>query len=117
MHVDTLIFVQSTFHNSLSSVSWTASVSSGWMFRITDLKVNLHPNLKAFAEAFEMLSFRVSMYLAPSIFLSTLTSFRPPKDKHPHSMMLPPPCFIVRGRVQSVRFYHMLARKFSFGLL
>ncbi|MED6242252.1 hypothetical protein ATANTOWER_002131 [Ataeniobius toweri] len=116
MHVDAVIFVQSTFHNSLSSVRWTASVSSGWMFRITDLKVNLHPNLKAFA-ASEMLSFRVSMYLAPSIFLSTLTSFRPPKDKHPHRMMLPPPCFIVGGRVQSVIFYHMLAKKFSFGLI
>jgi hypothetical protein len=35
-------------------------------------------------------------YLAPSIIPSILTSFPVPADeKHPHSMMLPPPCFTV----------------------
>ena len=41
-------------------------------------------------------SSKIVLYLAPSIFPSTLTSFPvPAEEKHPHHMMLPPPCFTV----------------------
>ena len=39
---------------------------------------------------------RISLYLVPTIIPSILTSFPVPADeKHPHSMMMPPPCFPV----------------------
>ncbi|MEQ2261148.1 hypothetical protein XENORESO_006457 [Xenotaenia resolanae] len=39
-------------------------------------------------------SSRSVLDFSPSVFLSTLTSFSvPTKEKHPHSMMLPPLCF------------------------
>ncbi|CDQ59813.1 unnamed protein product [Oncorhynchus mykiss] len=38
----------------------------------------------------------IPLYFAPSIFPSILTSLSvPTAEKHPHSMMLPPPCFTV----------------------
>ena len=50
-------------------------------------------------------SSQIAGYLAPSLFLSTLNSFPvPAEEKHPHNMMLPPPCFTwgwcVQGDVQ-----------------
>jgi hypothetical protein len=40
----------------------------------------------------------MSLYLAPSLIPSILTSFPvPAEEKHPHSMMLPPPCFTGGG--------------------
>ena len=42
-------------------------------------KVNLRPSLKSLEDS------RISLYLAPSINLSILTSFPVPADKHPHS--------------------------------
>ena len=42
------------------------------------------------------LSSRISLYFVPFIFPSILTSLPvPAAEKHPHSMMLPPPCFTV----------------------
>ena len=41
-------------------------------------------------------SSRISLYFALFTFLSILTSLPvPATEKHPHSMMLPPPCFII----------------------
>ena len=41
----------------------------------------------------EQVSSRISLYFAPFIFASILTSLQvPAAEKHPHSMMLPPPC-------------------------
>ena len=58
-------------------------------------KVNLRPSLKSFAVS-NRFSFKVSLYLAPTILPSTLTSFPvPAEEKHLHNMMLPPPCFTV----------------------
>ena len=53
------------------------------------------PSLKSFADSIRF-STRIALYLAPSIFPSVLTSFPvPAEEKHPHSMMLPRPCFTV----------------------
>ena len=58
-------------------------------------KVKLRPSLKSFADS-NRFSSKIVLYLAPSIFPSTQTSFPvPAEEKHPHSMMLPPPCFRV----------------------
>ncbi len=44
----------------------------------------------------EKFSSRISLYLAAFIFPSIATSRPvPAAEKHPHSMMLPPPCFTV----------------------
>ena len=52
-------------------------------------KLNLCPSLKSL-EDWNRFPSRISPYLAPS------TSFPVPADeKHPYSMMLPPPCFTV----------------------
>ncbi|KAL3978871.1 hypothetical protein ACER0C_019933 [Sarotherodon galilaeus] len=58
-------------------------------------KVNLRPSLKSFADS-KRFSSKIALYLAPSIFPSTLTSFPvPAEEKHPQSMMLPPPYLTV----------------------
>ncbi|KAL3987344.1 nuclear receptor co-repressor 2 [Sarotherodon galilaeus] len=57
-------------------------------------KVNLRPSLKSFADSKRFS--KIALYLAPSIFPSTLTSFPvPAEEKHPQSMMLPPPYLTV----------------------
>ncbi len=58
-------------------------------------KVNLRPSLRSWA-LWRRFSSRISLYLASFIFPSIATS-RPvhAAEKHPHSMMLPPPCFTV----------------------
>ncbi|MED6290131.1 hypothetical protein CHARACLAT_009963, partial [Characodon lateralis] len=59
--------------------------------------VNLRPSLKSSA-ASKRFSFRIVLFLAPSIITSILTSFHvPAEEKHPHRMMLPPPSFTVVG--------------------
>ena len=59
-------------------------------------RVNLHPSLRSGALWSRFYS-RISLYFAPFIFPSVLTSLPvPTAEKHPHSMMLPPPCFTVR---------------------
>ena len=58
-------------------------------------KVNLHPSLRSW-ELWSRLSSRISLYFAPFIFPLILTILSvPASEKHPHSMMLPPPCFAV----------------------
>ncbi|KAL4008967.1 hypothetical protein ACER0C_002819 [Sarotherodon galilaeus] len=62
-------------------------------------KVNLRPSLKSFADS-KRFSSKIALYLAPSIFPSTLTSFPvPAEEKHPQSMMLPPP-YLTVGMVE-----------------
>ena len=58
-------------------------------------KVNLRSSLR-FWSLWSRFSSRISLYFAPFIFPSILTSLSvPAAEKHPHSMMLPPPCFTV----------------------
>ncbi len=58
-------------------------------------KVNLRPSLRSWA-LWRRFSSRISLYLAAFIFPSIATSRPvPAAEKHPHSMMLPPPCFTV----------------------
>ncbi len=58
-------------------------------------KVNLRPSLRSWALWRRFLS-RISLYLAAFIFPSIATSRPvPAAEKHPHSMILPPPCFTV----------------------
>ena len=58
-------------------------------------KKNRRPNLRSRALWSRFLS-RISLYIAAFIFPSILTSLSvPAAEKHPHSMMLPPPCFTV----------------------
>ncbi len=58
-------------------------------------KVNLRPSLRSWA-LWRRFSSRISLYLAAFIFPSIATSHPvPAAEKHPHSMMLPPPCFTV----------------------
>ena len=62
---------------------------------LTCWKVKHQPCLKSFADSYRFSS-KIVLYLAPSIFPLTQTSFPvPAEEKHPHSMMLPPPCFTV----------------------
>ncbi len=59
------------------------------------LKVNLRPSLRSWA-LWRRFSSGISLYLAAFIFPSIATSRPvPAAEKHPHSMMLPPPCFTV----------------------
>ncbi len=58
-------------------------------------KVNLWPSMRSWA-LWRRFSSRISLYLAAFIFPSIATSRPvPAAEKHPHSMMLPPPCFTV----------------------
>ncbi len=58
-------------------------------------KVNLRPSLRSWA-LWRRFSSRISLYLTAFIFPSIATSRPvPAAEKHPHSMMLPPPCFTV----------------------
>lgn len=58
-------------------------------------KVNLHPSRRSWA-LWSRCSSRISLYFAPFIFPSILTSLPvPAAEKHWPSMMLPPPCFTV----------------------
>ncbi len=58
-------------------------------------KVNLRPSLRSWA-LWRRFSSRISLYLAAFIFPSIATSRPvPAAEKHPHSMMLAPPCFTV----------------------
>ncbi len=58
-------------------------------------KVNLRPSLRSWV-LWRRFSSRISLYLAAFIFPFIATSRPvPAAEKHPHSMMLPPPCFTV----------------------
>jgi hypothetical protein len=56
-------------------------------------KVNLGPSLRSYV-LWRSFPSRISLYSAPFIFPSILTGLPVPgTEKHPHRMMLPPPCF------------------------
>ncbi len=58
-------------------------------------KVNLRPSLRSWA-LWRRFSSRISLYLTAFIFPSIATSRPvPAAEKHPHSMMLPPPCSLL----------------------
>ena len=77
-------------HWDLSSV-----VLAVCLWSLSCWKVNLCPSLRSWA-LWSRCSSRISLYFAPFIFPSILTSFPVPvAEKHPHSRMLPPPCFTV----------------------
>ena len=58
-------------------------------------KVSLRPSLRSWV-LWSRFSSRISLYFALFIFPSILTSLPvPASEKHPHTMMLPIPCFII----------------------
>ena len=66
-----------------------------WLGSLSCWKVNLHPIMRSWA-LWSRFSSRISLYFALFIFPSILTSLRVTStEKHPHNMMLPPPCFTV----------------------
>ena len=66
-----------------------------WLASLSCWKVNLRPSLKSYVDS-NRFSSKISLYLAPSIFPSTLTIFPvPAEEKHPQSMMLLPPYLTV----------------------
>ena len=66
---------------------------AGCLGSLSYWNVNLHGSLKSFALWSSFFS-RICLYLAPFMVPSIPTSLPvPAKEKHPHSMMLPPPCF------------------------
>ena len=66
-----------------------------WLCAQGRWNMNLCPSLR-FRVLQSRFSSRMSLYIATFIFPSILTSLTVPvAEKHPHSMMLPPPCFTV----------------------
>uniref|UniRef100_A0AAZ3Q9F3 poly(ADP-ribose) glycohydrolase n=2 Tax=Oncorhynchus tshawytscha TaxID=74940 RepID=A0AAZ3Q9F3_ONCTS len=58
-------------------------------------KVNLRPQSEVLS-ALDQVLIKIALYFAPFIFPLILTSLPvPAAEKHPHSVMLPPPCFTV----------------------
>ena len=67
----------------------------GCVLRVIVLLVNLRSSLRSWALRTRF-SLRIALCFAPFSFPSTLTSPQvPAAKKHPHSMMLPPPCFTI----------------------
>ena len=99
-HSNTWIYFE--LNHSIVALAVCLGLLSCW-------KVNLRPSLKSFADS-NMFSSKIALYLALSIFPSTLTSFPvPAEEKHPHNMMLPP-CFtagmVCSGRCAVLVFCH-----------
>ncbi len=85
------------FKNSQQQLLWSQSfvILAVCLGSLSCWKVNLRPSLRSWALWRRFLS-RISLYLAAFIFPSIATSRPvPAAEKHPHSMMLPPPCFTV----------------------
>lgn len=95
-------FTESSQRNSFVIFALCLASLSCW-------KANLHPNLRTRVLG-NRLSSVFSLYIAAFIFLSTLTSLLVPAiEKHPHSMMLPPPfCTLgnYNGQVTSCAWFH-----------
>ena len=86
-------------------LSWSQScvVLAVWLGSLSCWKVNLHPSLRSWA-LWSRFPSRNSLYFAPFIFPSILTSLPvPAPEKQPHNMMLPPPSF-TGGRVYTGRW-------------
>ena len=82
-----------TFRNL--SLSYSCVVLAVCLGLLSCWKVNLHPSLRSWT-LWSRFSSRISLYIAPFIFPSILTSLHvPAAEKHPHSMILRPPCFSV----------------------
>lgn len=73
--------------NALWSLSW-------WKVYSWKVYPLFCPSLKSFADC-KRHSFRILLYLSPSILVSTLTSFPVCWWIASHNIMLPPPCFTV----------------------
>ena len=95
------------------------------MLRVLVLLEGEHLPQSQISGRLQQVSLKNNLCLAPSIIPSILTSFPVPADeKHPHTMMLPLPCFtdVVLGVVRGVRFvpdivFFLLAKKLNFSLI
>ena len=82
---------------TFTELSWSHSfdILAVCLGSLSCWKMNRHPSLRSRA-LWSRFSSRMSLYIAAFIFPSILTSLPvPATEKHPHSMMLPPPCFTV----------------------
>ncbi|KAI4891768.1 hypothetical protein NFI96_002518 [Prochilodus magdalenae] len=91
-----------------SKVLRSSPVPSGWMVNVGGQPFSGEPSAQSEVQSTH--TQRISLYLAAFIFPSIATSRpAPAAEKHPHSMMLPPPCFtvgIVLGRLASCSVGH-----------
>ena len=79
-------------------------------------KVDLCPSLRSWV-LWSRFSSNISLYFAPFTLTSILTSLPvPAAEKHPHSMMLPPPCFIV-GMVPGFLQTGIQAKEFNLSFI
>ena len=68
--------------------------------------------------ALEQVSSRISLYFAPFIFPSILTSLPvPAAEKHPHSLMLPLPCYTVGMVPGFLQTLGIQATEFNLGFI
>ena len=82
-----------TFKNL--SRSYSCVVLAVFLGSLSCWKVNLHPSLRSWV-LWSSFSSRISLYLDLFVFPSILTCLPvPAAEKHPHSMLLPPPYFTV----------------------
>ena len=81
---------------TFTQLSWSHSfdILAVCLGSLSCWKINRSPSLRSRA-LWSRLSSRMSLYIAAFIFPSLTSLPVPAAEKHPHSMMLPPPCFTV----------------------